>query len=700
MKKSDWYIRIEEYKNRLYKNEAKAFIELPDFVRMLQNFIAQNDNLNIDWNEFVERISYNYNAQSVIGAADTISELVLNQHIEYYEAENIDINYLEKNKKCSSCLDKTIYECFNNIDEKVLSDNDNIILDSTGNIAVYTASGIVYLNSLLHNREAEKVWSREIINAEYYNLVIIYGLSNKEYIKQIIRDIDKDVHILVYEPDVNIFYYNYIYTDMCGLLENDNLYLIVEGLNTDYLKTVIDENITYINIDKLLTYCSPGYDVLYSNMIKKFEELCKRYLINIQINNNSLILWNEIATKNIMYNMEYMIGGTDIFRLKKKMQCVDKSNIPAIIVAAGPSLDKNINVLKSAVGKAFILGVDSSIRLMLKNKILPDAIVTLDPNKPRVLFENDIINDIPFFYTCYSTHDVLCNNRYYRILYNEMGYIYDKLNKMGKKSDIINFGGSVACAACAIAAYLGFKNIIVIGQDLAFTNNKKHASIVYDEKPVSESEKDMYTTIEGWNGEELLTFINFKHYRDWYEDFILQHPDINFINATEGGALIHGALHIKLVEAIDKYCNGKFKFKNYLNDIELLFKQNEKSEVINILKKSKNYCDELHKIFSECIKLYNLSIDSSEEEKNIYIDDINKLLSEMNGYSEMELLESYVRQTQNIELSNLYDDYKDAWETAAKKGIIICNSYISAIESVKELLDEGIKNIEEKYTDI
>ena len=72
----------------------------------------------------------------------------------------------------------------------------------------------------------------------------------------------------------------------------------------------------------------------------------------------------------------------------------------------------------------------------------------------------------------------------------------------------------------------------------------------------------------------------------------------------------------------------------------------------------------------------------------------------MNGYSEMELLESYVRQTQNIELSNLYDDYKDAWETTAKKGIIICNSYISAIESVKELLDEGIKNIEEKYTDI
>ena len=686
---------IEEYRNRLYKNDASAFVKIPEFARNIQQLIKNNGNININWDEFIMRMSANYNAQSVIGAADTISELLFDQHDK--NDEMIDIKYFEKNKKCISNQTKDIYKSFINIDNKKIENSESIILDINGNIAVNTIDGIIYLNSLLNNGIAEKLWSDEILKAKYYNLVIIYGLSNKKYIKQIIRNVNKDVHVLLYEPDINIFYYNYIYTDMCELLEQDNLYIIVEALNKKYLKNVIEANVSYINIDKLLTYCSPGYDVLYSNQIKKFTELCKSYLSGIAMENNSLMHWSEIGTKNIMYNMIYMIGGTDLYRLKKKMEEVDKSRIPAIIVAAGPSLDKNIKYLKKAIGKAFILGVDSSIRLMLKNKILPDAFVTLDPNKPRVLFEDDRINDIPFFYTNYSTYDVLCNNRAGRILYNERKFIYDGLKKIGKDSDIINVGGSVACAAFAIAAHLGFKNIIVIGQDLAFTDNKKHASVVYDETPVSENERNIYTTVEGVNGEELLTYVNFKQYRDWFEDYILQNPDINFINATEGGAIIHGATHMRLEEAINIYCKSSFDFRKCLYGIEHIFEKNESMKLVNMIKENKNNCSELYNIFDKCISLYGLSVDSSKEEKNNYMDKIDEQIKEMNSYSEMELLEPYARQAQNIELCDLYEESKDTWKTTAQKGIAICKAYKSAVDLVQKLLDEGIENVEKLY---
>ena len=103
-----------------------------------------------------------------------------------------------------------------------------------------------------------------------------------------------------------------------------------------------------------------------------------------------------------------------------------------------------------------------------------------------MLFEDDMINDIPFFYNECSTHDVLENNRAKLILYNNSRYIYDSLNSLGKNNDAIDVGGSVACFCFSIARYLGFKNIIVIGQDLAFTDNKNMRQLYMKETPVSE----------------------------------------------------------------------------------------------------------------------------------------------------------------------------------------------------------------------
>lgn len=72
-------------------------------------------------------------------------------------------------------------------------------------------------------------------------------------------------------------------------------------------------------------------------------------------------------------------------------------NAVAVLVAAGPSLDDNIEYLKDIKGKAFILAVDSAIRMCEEHHIKPDGFATIDPQKQEVLFENQTADETPLF---------------------------------------------------------------------------------------------------------------------------------------------------------------------------------------------------------------------------------------------------------------------------------------------------------------
>ena len=76
--------------------------------------------------------------------------------------------------------------------------------------------------------------------------------------------------------------------------------------------------------------------------------------------------------------------------------------------------------------------------------------------------------------------------------------------------------------------------------------------------------------------------------------------------------------------------------------------------------------------------------------------DIDKLIDEADKYSEINLIESYTRQTETVELCDLYDEKNVLWNDIAKKGINVSNSYLEAIDKVQNVFYKGIENIEKK----
>lgn len=697
---------------QLYKNDVKAFLYIPKYICELEKVLMDNGAALND-NFFKEGIEHaisslwnNYNAQSVIGLADAINAYIIpllkEERESFYISDTykkkhlVNIDNFEKNKKSIPQFMHEYYDGFLNINVHDLDNDEKIYIDEEGNMAVNENGEIVYLNSSVDPERACELWIGTIQEIKYFNTVIICGMSNCEYIRSVLKKIPDKTPVIVYEPERKIFEYNFIYTDMSDLLSKENCYFVVEDINLKHIKIYIDSFISFVNIDKVLIYSLPGYDVLYYDKIKKFEKLCKSYLTEIKINNNSIIRMCSQATENIIKNMRFLVGGTDILRVKNKIQKYDVENIPAIVVAAGPSLDKNLKYLRDAKGKAFILAVDSAIRMMLQYDIMPDAIVTLDPDKPRVLFESNIINDVPFFYSVHATYDAIKNNRNRLVLYNNSRYLFNVLKRDGKESGVLETGGSVACSAFSIARYLGFKNIIVIGQDLAFTDNKKHASVVYDEAPVSEAEKEKYTMIEGADGSELLTYINLKAYRDWYEDRILQDDELHMINATEGGALIHGAEHMRLEDAIKQYCKKNFNFEIVIENVELIYGKDEIDKIKEIYNNSIKNCSKIKQYLNTCKEEYvKMGMDRSESSNINSYNIIKRSLNDVYSYDETDLIDNFTRKTQNIESVGIYEieEDEDIWKDTSKRGINIIDSFLKGADEVIELFKKGLENI-------
>lgn len=575
-------------------------------------------------------------------------------------------------------------------DKYAIKDDYNTIMDCNCNLLVKKADVWWRLNSLYDVHNAAIEWTANIKKINYKSILIIIGISNVEYIRQILAELQKDNILIIFEPDKNIFALNMLYNQMYDILSDERCYLFVKDVNMNIF-THVFSLLDYTMVELINFYVLPNYDFLYSNEINEFLNICKKQIDYMAICENTVILKNENIISNVIRNLQIIENSSSLLQLKEQFSQEEKENIPVIIVAAGPSLDKNIEELKRAKGKALIIGVDSSMRMLLKHGIIPDLVVTIDPDKERVLFEDDRTDSIPIVYCAHSTFDILKKNCSKHILFSSINYIQYLFDKFQKKVGEIDSGGSVANAAFSVGVYIGFKNIILIGQDLAFTNNKKHASVVYEEKEICEDEKDQYEEIEGIDGNSILTYANFRVYRDWFEAKINQNQHINVINATEGGALIHGAINMTLKSAINQFCQkqNKINFSKKIMECRQILNQQDKIKYREIVSETVLVCDKLKESFERCKALYQLIID--QVNKNTltdmllteYLDKIKGIIEQNVKEPIMEFVSCYARQEELKASQGLYDcddDRKDL----AMRGVRVLDAYIKAVDKVRE----------------
>lgn len=466
----------------------------------------------------------------------------------------------------------------------------------------------IYLNSIYDIDKHTEVWAEQHNITNAFTIAVIYGLSDGRYISKL-REKNKDMLIIAYEPSVKLAKY----TKKTGILDNlksDNTIILCGNNNFPVFVKIIETVINYSNQKYIKYFISPNYERIYEEDTKKTANVINDFILNQKFGRTTKEVLGRPFLVNTANNIIDCVEQYSITDYVEILSQLDKKNIPAIIVSAGPSLDNNINELKNAVGKSYIIAVDTALNPLAKADIMPDVAVTVDPEKPIELFSNPKMVEVPLIYQLLANKDIrkvhLGKRIYQHSISSPLNVFY---KKYGKKTGFLETGGSVANNAYSLAQQAGFETIIFIGQDLAYPNDQEHASDAFGEdyNNFITNNGKTYFYVEDNYGGRIKTESSMNKYRLWFEKEVMCHPEIRFINATEGGAKINGMEFMTLKDAISVCCNNNINinFSNLANEIVTAFNQEEKKDILKFLADYEDEIRRLKKKLRDGISLYD-----------------------------------------------------------------------------------------------
>lgn len=585
------------------------------------------------------------------------------------------------------------------------TENTDIVVDtelaSDGNVILKVTKDhkTRYLGGRRNSIEPVDVWYQTIGRVEESAMFFFGGIGNPLYVKKIIENqTTKNVSIIIYEPSREIFFTVLENIDIVDILESRaDCIFIVDGISGIEINEVIKKMISVVMMEHVRTIILPNYDRVFSEKIMEFAKNIRRQCDVCAAAINTQVRFSNVYAMNMFSNAPFLL---DAYKTKQLTEVIPR-DIPAIVVAAGPSLNNNIEELKRAKGKAFIIAVDTAIKPLLKRGIVPDMFAIVDGKKPIELVQDDEAKKIPLLTSISAAHGVLAYHTGMKFFYNEGDtYINSMFFMNGKVLEPLACGGSVATAAFALAFMIGIDTVILVGQDLALTGNKTHADGTFEEK-MKEVDTSHSMMVPGNVEDKVPTRMDFKLYLDWYNEYIKECKDYreNFrvINATEGGARIENTEIMTLKEAIDRECTKEINIQERLSRLQPVLSGEERQRALNFLQKTPEHYRQMKEDALSINRLYNrLNKICSNSKINLksyenVLKKIKKITKKIETDSiyyepikESLALANYVVQSESYDVK---DTLKEEGKEIARQGII----YTDMVRQCAELFEEYTK---------
>lgn len=460
------------------------------------------------------------------------------------------------------------------------------------------------LNSKWNAQTAAEIYA-ERYNIQLYSVYFVFGFSDGKYIRELARKLDDTNLMVVCIPDFTLFSITCRYFDLTDIFENERIIVYFSEMERN-AEGLFRQLVGYTRI-KLLEFCIlPGYDIVYHDECETFMDAVLECMRNEIMNKETHLAFDRQIPQHMLYHTKHMLPYSNINQLKQELLTKDIEDIPAIIVSAGPSLDKNVHLLKEAKGKAFIIAVDASIRTVMQAGVQPDLLCSVDPNSPERFFSGLDLKDVCWACNQWTNMNLLDTYAEHILYFGSFGDTWNDILKqnLGYEFPNVVSGGSVSTEAFMIALQMGFKNIVLIGQDLAFTGGVSHTKGIEDALGDNDSyiKSRQIVEVEGINGERLQTDYQMWFYKQWFEKVIRIYKDkIYVIDATEGGARIEGAEIKSLEEVIKTQCNKELDVHKIEQKILPMFSVERQLSLLEQLKslREKILCTE--KTILDCI---------------------------------------------------------------------------------------------------
>lgn len=433
--------------------------------------------------------------------------------------------------------------------------------------------------------------------------VFILGMGNMHYLEELEKAADESVMILIYEPLFSVFDRQLERIDFEKFLGKRMVAFVIEGINADGMESLTETMLLGDRIPLMKYFVLPNYVELCAEQVNWFLQLILDQTKDYYIGIGTKLSFSSYQAENFYHNVQHIRTNYKAFQLFQKMP----EDIPAFVVSAGPSLNKNIKELKRAKNRSFIIAVDTAVKPLLHEGIVPDMFATLDGVKPLELVETEQARNLPLLTKVTAAHAILDYHTGKKFFYHEgYAYVSQMFEMNGKKIEGFSTGGSVATLAFSFVCHLGFRKIIFVGQDLAYTDNKSHADGTFQEVMPKEDTRK-FIKVPGNYEEEVPTLSNLNQYRIWFEEYIREWKNMRkteFINATEGGAKIEGTTLMTLAEAIDQVCTREVLPGSYIDRLEPVFTAEEQDKILAFFHDTPKQVHEIVTLAREGKKLY------------------------------------------------------------------------------------------------
>ena len=563
---------------------------------------------------------------------------------------------------------------------------------------------ILYLNGKYAPEAVVENWLRQQGKIEEYAPIVVMGISNGKHIKRIMEVAPKTSNILIYEPSLELFRREMEEVDLSFLFALDiPVGIIVDGLNESELQAYFNLMISYDNMTLIKTYVSGNYVELFPEHMEKFVKQLHKHIDEETITWNTLIRYTDIKAKNTFYNLHYLYEGYSV----EELHGILPEDIPTIVVSAGPSLNKNIMDLKKAVGKACIIATDTAMKPLLNAGIIPNLFVIIDGLKPGILFEHENISKVPMVtMTGVSVEPMEYHKGKKFFYYSSSPLEHQILLELGKKEGKncilpnIPTGGSVATTAYSLGVYMGSKTVILMGQDLAMTGNHTHADGTFQDKMDEiDISNGQYFEVESIDGGKVLTRDDFDRYRKWFEDIAEKWNLITMVDATEGGALIHGSKVMTLKKAIKKYCVRNFNVKWHIDHTKKIFSDENQKIPLEYFENSEKKLREVQKKAKDGLEYYEKLERILQKNKitDVQLYKILKKIRKLNNYMEHDYMaETVMDSLLGIESAlrpNIYkeqENQKQELLDVAEQGKVMLYGIAVGAEEIVEIAQKTI----------
>ncbi len=570
-------------------------------------------------------------------------------------------------------------------------------LDGDTTLAV-TLNGEMYrLNSLYSPTHEAERWAAQFEVKNIGIVTTMFGLGNGVFARELLKKLNGNGVLLIYEPCAELFFYVLEHYDITDILGAANVSVTVEGINDNEIKNLLSNHVAWINLRSQIICSHPQYEQAFEASKNILYKIIQDNNNRAVVNKNTDVAISRLLITNTLTNLKYIKKSNLVTDLIGRFP----EEVPAIIVSAGPSLDKNIEELKRAKGKAVIFAVDTAMKYLLAHDIIPDFIVTLDPKKSLKHMKDPRCYELPMFCRTDSRPANLDANHKNIIWYNLEGYMKTIYEKLGKETGFFHSGGSVATGAFSICDTLKFKRIILVGQDLAYLGESTHAGGVSVDYSNGNSAIEM---VEDIYGNPIRTRYDWYVYIHWFEDAVDLFEGEEVIDATEGGAKIHGTTIMTLRDTINRYCTHRVDCEQIVAELKPSIAQEEIPLLLRYIKQDISDLDviinragEATDICNKLIEKYEKSLQetTSSLRKNQLLSDYNSEIEAMDVY---ELVDWDIAAATSEQLSNLYvyskDERKNKLATY-EHARTIYQAIGEAALRIKPLLEAGFASIEE-----